>query len=34
MTQTAATPLALAEVSALANQVKQSIGSVIEGKPH
>lgn len=34
MTQTAATPLELAEVSVLANQVKQSIGSVIEGKPH
>ena len=34
MTQTAAAPLALAEVSALANQMKKSIGSVIEGKPH
>ena len=34
MTQTAAAPLALAEVSALANQMKQSISSVIEGKPH
>ena len=34
MTQTAAAPLALAEVSALANRIKQSIGIVIEGKPH
>ena len=34
MTQTAAAPLALAEVSALANQMKKSIGSVREGKPH
>mgnify|MGYP000005742894 CR=1 FL=1 len=33
MTQTASAPLRLSDAAALANRIKQSIGSVIEGKP-